>query len=83
MANINERGSRTLATRRPGRPYRLNVSQVGKRKRNSISKPDTAGGVSGIMNTNPSVAEGGSEWIVMLPSTLSSVEPSIRALDCG
>jgi hypothetical protein len=61
MANMSDRTSRTLATSLPGRPYRANVSQVGKRKRRSISKPDTAGWVSGMMKTKPSVVDGGSE----------------------
>jgi hypothetical protein len=59
------------------------VSQVGKRKRNIISNPETAGWVSGMINTKPSVADGGSECIVMLPSILSRVDPSMSALDCG
>jgi len=83
IANISERLSRVLATRRPGRPYRANVSQVGKRVRRSISKPDTAGCVSGMTNTKPSVDDGGSECMVMSPSIFNSVDVSISSLACG
>jgi hypothetical protein len=83
MANIKERVSRELATRRPGRPYKAKVSHVGNRKRRSISKPETAGCVSGMMKTKPSVDDGGFEFIVMLPSILRSVEVSISSFACG
>jgi hypothetical protein len=83
MANINERESRELATRRPGRPYKAKVSHVGNRKRRSISNPETAGCVSGMIKTKPSVDDGGSECIVISPSIFSSVELSISSLACG
>lgn len=83
MANISDLGSSTLATNRPGRPYRPKVSQVGKRNRRSISNPVTAGGTSGMRKMNPSVEDGGSEWMVMLPSILISVEASINDFACG
>jgi hypothetical protein len=83
MANIKERVSRTLATKRPGRPYKAKVSQVGNRKRRSISKPETAGWVSGMMKTKPSVDDDGSVCIVMLPSTLRSVDESISSFAWG
>lgn len=83
MANMRERGSKTLATRRLGRPYRQKVSQVGNRNRSSISKPLTAGWTSGMMKTKPSVEDGGSEWMVMLPSILIRVEASMSDLAWG
>lgn len=61
MANMSDLASRTLATRRPGRPYKPKVSQVGNINLSSISNPLTAGGTSGMMKTKPSVDEGGSE----------------------
>jgi hypothetical protein len=75
--------SRVLATNRPGRPYKAKVSHIGNRKRRRTSKPDTAGGVSGMMKTNPSVDDTGSVWIVMLPSTFKSVDESINSFACG
>lgn len=43
MANMRDLGSKTLATNRPGRPYKPKVSHVGNKKRRSISNPLTAG----------------------------------------
>lgn len=60
MANMRDLGSKTLATNRPGRPYRPKVSHVGNKNRRSISNPLTAGCTSGMMKTKPSVDEGGS-----------------------
>jgi hypothetical protein len=59
------------------------VSHVGKRNRSSISKPVTAGWVSGMMKTKPSAEDGGAEWMVMFPSIFNKVEPSMSDLAWG
>lgn len=58
---MSDLASNVLAIILPGRPYRPKVSQVGNKKRSIISKPLTAGRVSGMMKTNPSEDDGGVE----------------------
>jgi hypothetical protein len=83
IANIKDLESKTLATKRPGRPYNPKVSQVGNKNRSIISNPLTAGFTSGMIKTKPSVDEGGSAWMVMSPSILIKVDASMRDLACG
>jgi hypothetical protein len=76
-------GSAVSAIKRPGRPYKAKVSKTGNNQRSIISNPVTAGCTSGITKTKPSVVDGGFEWIVMDPSTLTRVDASISGFDCG
>ena len=56
------------------------VSQVGNKNLIIISKPEMAGLTSGITKMKPSLVDGGSACITMVPSSLIRVEASISDL---